>query len=83
MPFGLHDLHDRRVHGHDDGRGDAKALGVIGKALGVVAGRHRNDTAFALVGIERQELVERTAFLERRGKLQILELEPDFSPGQL
>ena len=34
---------------HDDGRGDAEALGVIGDRLGVVAGRHGDDAAPALL----------------------------------
>ena len=44
---GVHHLHGRRVHGHDDGGGDRQPVGVIGHALGVVAGRHGDHAALA------------------------------------
>ena len=55
--------------------------GVIGDALGVVAGRHGDHAALALVGRELQQRVERAALLERGGELQVLELDPDVGLG--
>ena len=43
------DLHGRRAFGHHDGGGDAEPAGVIGDALGVVAGGH-GDHAGAAFG---------------------------------
>jgi hypothetical protein len=45
----------------------------------VIAGRHGNDAAAALFGREGCQAIERTALLVGRGKLQVLELEPDFA----
>jgi hypothetical protein len=56
---------------------------VIGHALRVVAGRHRDHAARAFVGRERLQPVERAAFLERRGELQVLELQPDLGADDL
>ena len=44
------DLHERRRHRHDDGGGDAEPRRVVGDRLGVVAGRHGDDAARALLG---------------------------------
>ena len=43
-------LHRRREARHDDGRRHAHALRVVGHALRMVAGRHRQHAARALVG---------------------------------
>ena len=42
-------LHERRVRGHHDGGLDAEPGRVAGDGLGVVAGRHGDDTAAPLV----------------------------------
>ena len=54
---------------------------VVGDALRVVAGRHGDHAALALLRRELQQLVQRAALLERGGELQVLELEPDLGPG--
>ena len=41
--LGAVDLDEGRALGHHDRRRDAEPAGVIGDALGVVAGRHRDD----------------------------------------
>jgi hypothetical protein len=47
----------------------------------VVAGRYRDHPGATRSGIERQELVESAAFLERAGALHAFELQGDFGPG--
>jgi hypothetical protein len=66
---------------HDDGGGNAEPAGMIGHALGMVAGRHSDDAALSFVGRELQQGVERAALLERGGELQVLELDPDVGLG--
>ena len=48
--LGRRDLHERRRHRHHDGRRDAERCRVIGHRLGMVAGRHGDDAARALLG---------------------------------
>ncbi len=79
--LGFLHLHERRADRHDDGRRNAQPLGVIGQALGVVAGRRGKDAAGAFAGIEQQELVQRSAFLERRGELLVFRLDPQIGAG--
>ena len=76
------DLHERRRHRHDDGGRDRQARGVVGDRLRVVARRHGDDAAFARRRIERGELVERAAVLERVGDLQVLVFDEDLGAGQ-
>ena len=83
VPTGVFHLHHRRAHGHHYGRRDTEALCVVGDTLGVVAGRHRNHPALPLVGRQGQEPIERPAFLEARGKLEVLEFEPDVAAADL
>ena len=47
--LGAVDLGERRALGHHDRRRDAEPARVIGDALRVVAGRHRDDPGAALV----------------------------------
>ena len=47
--FGAVDLGEGRALGHHDRRRDAEPARVIGDALRVVAGRHRDDPGAALV----------------------------------
>src|SRR6185503_5063433 len=77
------DLHARRVARHDDHRRSPQAAGVIRDALGVVAGRCRDDARRLLPAFEPLQLVERTALLERRGELMVLELEENLGPRRL
>ena len=72
---GVGDLHERRCLRHDDGGRDAETLGVVGDAEGMVAGRHGDHAAAALVGRERQQLDQRAAFLEGSGVLKVLHLQ--------
>ena len=63
--------------------GDAHPLGVVRDRLRVVAGRHREHAVRTLVGGQLRHLVERAALLERRGELQVLELQEDLAAGEL
>ena len=76
------DLGQRREARHDDRGRNAQALGMVGDTLGVVAGRHGDDAAGALLRREAGELDQGTAGLERAGVLEVLQLEPDPCPGQ-
>jgi uncharacterized RDD family membrane protein YckC len=80
-PGGL-DLHERGGHRHDDGGGNRQSRGVVGDRLGMVAGGHRDHAARARRRVERGELVERAAILERVGDLQIFVLHVDLGAGQ-
>jgi hypothetical protein len=55
---------------------------VVRDRLRVIAGAHRDHAAAALVGGQRQELVQGAALLERGGELQVLELEEDARAGE-
>ena len=72
-------LYRRGEARHDDGRGDAHAFSVIGDGLRMVAGRDREDALGSLLERELRHLVERAAFLERGGELQVLDLEIDLA----
>jgi len=76
MPGPRH-LHKRRRFRHHNRRGDSKEMRVIGDALRVVAGGHRDNTALRFLRRQRQQLVGRATLLERRGELLVLQLEPD------
>jgi hypothetical protein len=67
--------------GHHDGGWYSQPLRVPGDALRVVAGRDRDDAAGALAGVQRQQAVQRAAFLERGGELQVLELQVKLAAG--
>ena len=56
---------------------------MIGDALGMVAGRHRDHPGAAFVLAEALQFVQRAALLERAGRLQRLELQEDFAAGHL
>src|SRR5207237_8657305 len=56
--------------------------GVVRDCVGVVAGCRRDDAAPPLSLRERKELVQRPAFLEGGGELQVLELEVEFAAGE-
>ncbi len=81
--LGVLDLGERGLTGHDDGHGNRQALAVISDPLGVIARRHGNDAGFALGFVQGHQTVERAAFLEGSGELQIFELHRDIGPGQL
>ncbi len=80
---GVLDFHHRRPHRHHDGGGNAEQAGVIGHALGVIAGRHRDHAASPLVRRQRGQAIERAALLEGRGELQVLEFEPELAAADL
>ncbi len=79
--LGLLDFHERRADRHDDGRWNAQPLGMIGQALGVIAGRRREDAAGAFAVTQQQQLVERAALLEGRGELLVFRLDPQIGAG--
>ena len=81
VPARVLDLGVGREGRHDDGGRDAEPAGVIGHALGVVAGRHGDDAALLLLVGELQQRVQRPALLERGRELQVLELHPDIGLG--
>ena len=56
---------------------------MIGHTLRVIAGRHRDHPAPALVGRQRAQAIERTALLEGRGELQVLEFQPEPAAANL
>ena len=75
-------LHERRRHRHDDGRRYRQPARVIGHRLGMVAGRHGDHAAAALVGAERRKLYAGATLLERVGDLQILVFDKNLGPGE-
>jgi hypothetical protein len=77
------DLHERGAVGHHDGGGDAELGRVIGDTLRVVASRHGDDASRLFRIRQRQQAVERSALLERRRELQVLELDPDLRAGDV
>ena len=80
---GVLDLHHRRADRHHDGGGNAEPVRVIGHALRMIAGRHRDHAAQTFVRRQRQQPVERAALLEGRGELQVLEFEPEVAAADL
>src|SRR5436190_20477982 len=72
----------RRALGHHDRRRDAEPLGVIRDPLRMVTGRHRNHASTARARIQRQQLGERAALLERAGAMQGLKLQMDLDTGK-
>ena len=56
---------------------------MIGDALGVIASRHRHHPGAPLGGVEREQLVQGAALLERTGRLHRLELQIHLTPGKL
>ena len=62
---------------HHRGRG-AERQRCVGDALRMTARRRRDDATPARVCIERRDLVERAADLERPGRLESLDLEVHF-----
>src|SRR6185437_9856446 len=58
---------ERRRHWHDDDRRNFEPRGVVCHRLRVIAGRHGDDAAPALGLVERGELDQRAAILERIG----------------
>src|SRR3546814_5410135 len=81
--FGLHHLDRGGSARHHDGHRNAKPRAVIAQPLRMVAGRCCDHTACALFFIEVQQRIERAALLVGGGELQVLELQPDFSAGNL
>jgi hypothetical protein len=75
--LGVLRFHRRRSFRHHDGRRNAQAPRMIGNALRMITGRHRDDAALALGFGKRRETHESAALLVRRRELQIFELEPD------
>ena len=49
---------------------------MVGHALGVVAGGHGDHATLAFIGGKRRKPVQGAPLFERRGELQVLELEP-------
>ena len=56
---------------------------VIGHALRVIAGRHRDHAAPPLVRRQRLQPMERAALLEGRGELEVFEFEPEIAAADL
>src|SRR5579864_35041 len=76
-------LDQRRRQRHTDLRANSVTAGVVGDSLGVVPRRGGDYAAGTLFGSQRQQFVERAAFLESAGALQIIELEINRIPGVL
>ena len=55
---------------------------MVGDRLGMIAGRHANHAAPALVLAKRGELDEGAAVLERIGDLQVLVFDVDLGAGE-
>ena len=69
------DLNQRRGKRHDDLGADAARRGVKRDALRVIAGAGCDHSAFAFGLRKGEELVERTALLERASALQVFQLQ--------
>ena len=80
---GVLDLGEGGGFRHHDGGGNAQPAGMIGHALGVIAGAHGGDAALFLVRRQRLEAVERAALFERRGELPVFEFEMDLATRDL
>ena len=76
--FGIGDFHQRCRNGHDDRRVDPQSGSVPGHGLRMVACGCRDDAGRFLRVVQREQLVESAAVLERGGVLQVFELQPDF-----
>ena len=63
--------------------GNAEPVRVIGHALRMIAGRHRDNAAPVVLRRQRQQPIERAALLEGRGELQVLEFEPELAAADL
>ena len=83
MVAGRGDLHEWRQNRHDDGCRYAKPSGMIGNALGVVAGRNRNHSALLFIRRQAGELHQRTTFLEGAGDLHVFVFYKDIRPCEL
>ena len=77
------DLRERGVGRHDDRGRDCETVGVVREPLGMVAGRRRDHAGRARCSGEREQEVEGAALLERRGELEVLELQPHPRTGDL
>ncbi len=80
---GGRNLHQRSHEGHDNARQDAALGGVVGHGLGVISGAGSDHAAPLLIVTQQQNPVERTAFFEGSGPLQIIQLEKDLLTGNL
>ena len=56
---------------------------MIGDALGMIARRHRNNSAAPLIDRQCAEPVECAPFLECRGELEIFEFKPEVAAADL
>ena len=75
------DLRGRRIAGHDDGGRHTPKLRMPRYGLGVIAGRHCDDTAALFLGRQEGEAVGGTTLLEGTGRLEVFQLERDLGPG--
>ena len=73
----------RHAARHDDRRGRAEPVRGVRHALGVAAGRRGDDAPQAGCVVERRDLVQRAAHLERARRLERLDLEEDLRAEQL
>ena len=81
--FGVADLYEGGVLGHDDQRGDAEPARMERDRLGVIAGGHGDDAAPPLLLGERHQLDQRAAILERAGNLEIFVFDEDLGAREL
>src|SRR5277367_2376650 len=77
------DFYERSGERHHDLRRDAAFGGVVGDGLRVIAGGGGDDAATALVRSEQENFIQRAAFLEGAGHLQIFEFEEEGVSGEL
>ena len=80
---GVFGFHQRGADRHHDGGRNAEALGVVGHGLRVIAGRHRDDAAPALVRAEAVQFRDRAPLLEGAGRLHVLVLHAHHGAGEL
>ena len=73
-------LHERRVLRHDDRRLDPEQCSVVSHALGMIPGRHRDNSA--TVG-DPEKPVSGAATFEGTRVLQVLKLQKDFGTADL
>ncbi len=73
---------ERRGQRHDDAGCDLVASGVVGDALGMIAGGGCDHAVGAFFLVKREQFIQRAALFECAGALLVVELEEDGVIGE-